>query len=80
VKNKIFINRGIIAANKNHGMDKPPITVEQSDKIIMEAHEVKINGPSAIVYKRNRPLTANQDVVGDVTCWIETDSEIIKVR
>ena len=77
--NKIFINRGIIAANNNYGMNKPPIAVEQNKEIIMEGHEVKINGPSVVVYKKDCPLAGTEEF-GTVTCWIETDSEVIKVH
>ena len=80
MKNKIFINRGIISANSYYGMNKPPIVVEQNQEIIMEAYEVKIDGPSVVVYKKDCPLTVNRDVIGIVTCWMETDSEVIKVR
>lgn len=80
MKNKIFVDRGIVAANSNYGLDKPPVVVQNDCAIVMKAHEIQINGPSIILYKSNEPLRTEESVYGTVRCWIETDSEVIKVR
>ena len=80
MKNKIFVDRGIVAANSNYGLDKPPVVVQNVYSIVMKAHEIQINGPSVIMYKSNEPLLTEESVYGTVRCWIETDSEVIKVR
>ena len=61
----IFIG-AIIAYN----LKEPVITVKTS-KSNTYAHEVKIKGPSKVIYSPDKPLSCGARV------WIETESEVI---
>lgn len=67
----IHVNQHKIRANKKHGTNEPVITVKQG-KSNRYCHEVKINGPSTILYGGNdKPLlSCGARVV------IETESEV----
>ena len=53
-----------------HGTNDPVITVKTS-KSNTYTHEVKINGPSKVIYSPDKPLSCGAKV------WIETESEVI---
>ena len=55
-----------------HGTNDPVITVKTS-KSNTYTHEVKINGPSKVIYSPNKPLSCGAKV------WIETESEVITI-
>ena len=55
-KTYIHVNQHKIRSNKKHGTDEPVITVKQGKKNTY-CHEVKINGPSTVMYGGNdKPL------------------------
>ena len=70
MKAQIHVNQHVIRANKKHGTNDPVITVKTSKSNIY-THEVKINGPSKVVYSPDKPLSCGAKV------WIETESEVI---
>ena len=51
-KTYIHVNQHKIRANKKHGTDEPVITVKKG-KENTYCHEVKINGPSTVMYGGN---------------------------
>tara|TARA_Y100001938_G_C8081812_1_gene429614 strand:+ start:428 stop:610 length:183 start_codon:yes stop_codon:yes gene_type:complete len=53
-----------------HGTNDPVITVKTSKSNIY-THEVKINGPSKVIYSPDKPLSCGAKV------WVETESEVI---
>lgn len=62
---RIHINQHIIRANRREGLSDPPITVKTS-RANVRAHEVRIEGPSRVVYSPDKPLACGARV------WVET--------
>ena len=72
MKTRIHVNQHKIRSNMKHGTNDPVITVETSKSNIY-THEVKINGPSKVIYSPDKPLSCGAKV------WIETESEVITI-
>jgi len=74
-KTYIHVNQHKIRANKKHGTDEPVITVKRG-RDNTYCHEVKILGPSTVLYGgNNKPLlSCGARVV------IETESEVEILR
>ena len=70
MKKRIHINQHKIRSNKKNGTKEPVITVKTS-KSNNYAHEVKIEGPSKIVYSPDKPLPCGARV------WIETEEKVV---
>ena len=70
MKKRIHINQHKIRSNKKNGTKEPVITVKTS-KSNDYAHEVKIEGPSKVVYSPNKPLPCGARV------WIETEEKVV---
>ena len=74
-KTYIHVNQHKIRANKKHGTNEPVITVK-SGRTNTYCHEVKINGPSSVLYGGNdKPLLSCGARVVMVT---ESDVEVIR--
>lgn len=56
MKTIIHVNQHNIRANTKNGTDVPVLTVK-TYKSNTYAHEVKIHGPSEIVYSKDKPLS-----------------------
>lgn len=69
MKTIIHVNQHNIKANTKNGTNLPVLTVK-TYKSNTYAHEVKINGPSEIVYSKDKPLSCGARV------WIQTQSEV----
>ena len=65
----IHINRNIIQSNAKHGRKEPVVRVEENG-IVKYCMEVKILGPSHMVYRPDKPRPCGAKL------WIETDAEI----
>jgi hypothetical protein len=76
--NKLFVCQETVAANQRHNEDKPVIVNQEDGTTKFKAYRVKINGPCEIIYDKESPIETTE--TGNVRCWIETDSEVIKVR
>jgi hypothetical protein len=70
MKTKIHINQHIIKSNHKNDRREPVITVKNY-KSNTYAHEVKILGPSKVIYSPDKPLSCGAKV------WIETDAEVV---
>ena len=70
MKKRIHINQHKIRSNKKNGTKEPVITVKTS-KSNDYAHEVKIEGPSKVVYSPDKPLSCGARV------WIETEEKVV---
>jgi hypothetical protein len=66
---RIHINQHIIRANAKTGERNPVITVKTSNSN-KYAHEVRITGPSKVIYSPDKPLSCGAKV------WIETYSPV----
>ena len=85
MSNKIFICRTTIANNQNLHENKPVIVLQEDGEIKFKAHRIKINGPCEIIYDRASPveyydLELSTKKPSVVTCWIETESEVIQIK
>ena len=69
MKTRIHVNQHKIRSNLKYNLKEPVITVKTS-KSNTYAHEVKIKGPSKVIYSPDKPLSCGARV------WIETRSEI----
>ena len=69
MKTIIHVNQHNVKANTKNGTDLPVLTVK-TYKSNDYAHEVKIHGPSEIVYSKDKPLSCGARV------WIQTQSEV----
>ena len=72
MKTRIHVNQHKIRSNFKHNLKEPVITVKTS-KSNTYAHEVKIKGPSKVIYSPDKPLSCGAKV------WIETESEVMVV-
>jgi len=70
MKTRIHVNQHKIRSNKKHNLNEPVITVKTS-KSNTYANEVKIKGPSKVIYSPDKPLSCGAKV------WIETESEVV---
>lgn len=69
MKTRIYIDRPVLMRNKDFGLNKPAVIVEQGVKVI-HCMEVELHGPSKIVYDPTRGP-------GDgTTVWMETEHPI----
>lgn len=73
MKTIVHVNQHRIKANSKHGTDDPVLTVK-TYKSNTYAHEVRIDGPSAIIYRPDKPLSCGARV------WIETSATVEVVR
>ena len=67
---RIHINRQTIARNKKKGENEPIIGVEESGVPKVYGHHVYIDGPSTIMYRKDKPLKCG------ATVWIETRAPV----
>jgi len=75
VKTYIHVNQHKIRSNKKNGTDEPVITIKRGSKNTY-CHEVKILGPSSVIYGGNdKPiLPCGARVV------VKTDSEVEVIK
>jgi hypothetical protein len=66
---RIHVNRHVIAKNRIHGTHEPPLRVKTRGKNF-PAYQVRIDGPSWVVYSPQKPLSCG------ATVWIETHAEV----
>lgn len=74
----IHVHQQVVATNRKHGTNEPPLTVKTfaSDAwnakpvSLRRAHEAVVSGPCRIVHSPHRPLPCGARV------WIETESEV----
>ena len=69
MKTIIHVNQHVIKANRKNGTNDPVLTVK-TYKTNTYAHDVKINGPSKVVYSPDKPLSCGAHV------WIETEADV----
>ena len=75
MKTYIHVNQHKIRANIKHGTNEPVITIKKG-KSNTYCHEVKINGPSSVLYGGNdKPLLSCGARVVMVT---ESDVEVVR--
>ena len=72
MKTRIHVNQHKIRSNLKNNLKEPVITVKTS-KSNTYAHEVKIKGPSKVIYSPDKPLSCGAKV------WIETESEVMGI-
>ena len=70
---RVHVNQHVIRANIKNNANDPVLTVK-SGKTNTYAHNVKIEGPSTVVYSPDKPLSCGAKV------WIETRSNVEIVR
>lgn len=73
MKTIIHINQAKIKANLKRAKKEPVITVK-TYKSNIYAHEIRIDGPSTIVYSPDKPLSCGARV------WLETEAEVVVLR
>ena len=64
---RIHVNKHVIAANRKHGRNDPPLSIKVGGENI-RTHAVMILGPSAVIHRPDKPLSCGARV------WIETRS------
>ncbi len=69
MKTRIHVNRHVIASNKKHNKNDPPLAVK-TYKENRKCHEATIHGPSKVVYSPDKPLGCGARL------WVETESEV----
>jgi hypothetical protein len=74
MRTRIHVNQHVIKANRKFGEPlQPPLTIK-TYKENRKAHEVKIYGPSVVVYRPDAPLACGAHV------WIETEAGVEVVK
>ena len=69
MKTRIHVNQHKIRSNIKRGESEPVLTVKNY-KSNTYASEVKVLGPSVIIYRPDSPLPCG------ARCWIETEAEV----
>lgn len=69
MKTIIHVNQHIIKSNLKNNANEPVLTVK-TYKSNTYAHEVAIEGPSKVVYSKDKPLSCGARV------WIETNGKV----
>jgi hypothetical protein len=69
MKTQIHVNQHVIKSNTKNKENKPVLTVK-TYKNNTYAHEAKIDGPSKVIYRPEKPLSCGAKV------WIETQSKV----
>lgn len=67
---RLHVDRRVMASNRKHGRNDPPITV-QTSRGPFKAHRVEVLGPSTFVHSPDKPLSCGARV------WIETHAEVV---
>lgn len=67
---RIHVNQHIIRSNRRDGASKAPIAVKTYRENV-QAHSVKIDGPSRLVYSPDRPLSCGARL------WLETEAPVL---
>jgi hypothetical protein len=70
VRKRIHVNQHVIRRNTKQGSREAPITVKTYNGNV-RAHRVTIEGPSALVYSPDKPLTCGARL------WVETDALVV---
>lgn len=73
MKTRIHINQHVIKRNMLTGERKPVISAK-TYKDNRYGNEVKINGPSTVIYSPDKPLSCGAKV------WIETEAEVVLLQ
>lgn len=70
-KTYVNINKHVIAANRKHGRNDPPVRAQRgrSGKA-RYGHRAIIHGPSEVVYDPDNPLKCGARL------WIETEADV----
>jgi hypothetical protein len=66
---RIHVNQHIIRANRRDNANAPPVTIK-TYKANVKGHEVRIDGPSRLVYAPEHPLSCGARL------WVETDAPV----
>lgn len=69
MKKIIHVNRQHIAMNAKDGLNRPIYTIKFGSKTTVYAREVKINGPSKLVYNGDQLKCGAR-------AWIETEADL----
>ena len=78
----IHVDRNKVVSNFNTGKKEPVLVVEKDGLILFEAHEIDVAGPSRIIYSPDNPhpVSNRYDSKTNIRAWIETDSEVTKIK
>ena len=88
-REQIVLNNKTVMKQDEHGnyvlqpnSKNPPIVVEKDGSILFSAHEIEIRGSSRIVYDHDNPLPIKRHSKKktSATVWVETESEVIKIK
>ena len=66
---RIHINKHVIAANRKHGRNDPPVTCKVGREN-HKGHRVEISGPSVVVHSPGKPMKCGAVI------WIETTAAV----
>lgn len=69
MKKRIHVNQHVIKRNRKEGADEPIFSVKRGKRTIL-GYAVRVDGPSRVIYRPDRPLSCG------ARAWIETDSTI----
>jgi hypothetical protein len=70
VLKRVHVNMHAIRRNRMHATNEPPISVKTSRGNI-RGYGVRIEGPSEVIYRPERPLACGARV------WIETTASVL---
>ena len=78
----IHVDRHKVVSNFNTGKREPVLVEEKDGLILFEANEVNVTGTSRVVYSPDypHPVSDRYDSKTNIRAWIETESEVIKIK
>jgi hypothetical protein len=66
---RIHVNKHVVAGNRKHGVNNPPLTVKVG-RDNFRCHDVEVLGPSAVIHSPEKPLKCGAVI------WMETTAAV----
>ena len=78
----IHVDRDRLVENFNTGEEEPVLVVEKDGLVLFKASEIEIVGSSRMIYRpaNPHPVSDMYESKTNIRAWIETESEVIKIR
>ena len=78
----IHVDRERLVANFNTGEEEPVLVVEKDGLVLFKAREIEIAGPSRVIYRpaNPHPVSDMYESKINIRAWIETESEVTKIK
>ena len=82
MKTTIHVDRERLVENFNTGEEEPVLVIEKDGLVLFKAREIEIAGPSRVIYRPTNPHPVSDmyESKTNIRAWIETKSEVTKIK